>query len=54
MGRAFEGIYGVLKKSVKEAMLELTAHDRMLKTPNQHRPEVRLSGLPRKRGKGKR
>lgn len=47
-------IYVAIKASVKETMLQLTSHDRMLKTPNPHRPEVMISGLPRKRGKGKR
>lgn len=48
-GNLLESVRGIFHKTV----LGLTTHHRNLSKPNPHRPEVRNSGMPRKRGKGK-
>lgn len=48
----FGEILSKLHSSVRGIMKEFTQHATTMKAPHQHRPELRGSGIPRKRGKG--
>lgn len=49
----FGEIMSKLRSSVQGLMHEFTKHAKTMKAPHQHRPELRGSGVPRKRGKGR-
>jgi hypothetical protein len=49
----FGEILSNIKAAVRGTMQEFTRHAKKMKAPHQHRPELRGSGIPRKRGKGR-
>lgn len=49
----FGEILSNIKAAVRGTMQEFTRHAKTMKAPHQHRPELRGSGVPRKRGKGR-
>lgn len=48
-----EAMLNVIKGTFRAAILSFTSEARRNKAPHPHRPDLRGSGVPRKRGKGK-
>jgi hypothetical protein len=46
-------IYNGIQSAIKNVVVELTAEARKNTAPHPHRADLRGSGVPRKRGKGK-
>lgn len=45
-------LYGEIRESFREVLRKLTVKAHKNNAPHQHRPDLRGSGMPRKRGKG--